>query len=87
MEFALPLDGDIQVGHVVQDELDHLLVSLFADMLDEAGGSELLAKLVRSQAILSEAVVEVVDDYGWQSASVNIRSSTGLVNATHRSRH
>jgi hypothetical protein len=61
-----PLDWDIEVCHVVKDELDHLLVAVLSDMLDEAGRSELFAKLVGSQAVLCEAVVEVIDDW-WRT--------------------
>ena len=52
------LDGDVEVGDVVQHEAHQLLVLLFADVLDEAVGGQLLAQLVGSQAVLGEAEVE-----------------------------
>ena len=52
------LDGDVQVGDVVQHEAHQLLVLLLADVLDEAVGGELLAELVGRQAVLGEAEVE-----------------------------
>jgi hypothetical protein len=42
----------------VQDEVDEMLVLVLADPLDEAVGGELLAELVRRQAVLGEAEVE-----------------------------
>lgn len=52
------LDGDVQVGNVVQAESDQLLVLVLADPLDEAVGGELRAVLVCRQAVLGEAEVE-----------------------------
>lgn len=52
------LDGDVEVRHVVQDEVDELLVLVLADPLDEAVGRQRLAQLVRRQAVLGEAEVE-----------------------------
>jgi hypothetical protein len=52
------LDGDVQVGNVVQDKVGQLLVLVLADPLDEAVGGQRLAQLVRGQAVLGEAVVE-----------------------------
>lgn len=56
------LDGDIEVSKVVQAEVGKLLPLVLADPLDEAAGGELLAELVRRQAVLREAVVEEGDD-------------------------
>ena len=52
------LDGDVEVGDVVQDELDQLLVLVLADPLDEAVGLELLTELDGCEAVLGEAEVE-----------------------------
>lgn len=41
------LDGDIEVGNVVQAEVGKLLPLVLADPLDETVGGELLAELVR----------------------------------------
>lgn len=60
-----PLDGDVQVGNVVEDELYHLLVVLLTEVPDEGLGRELLTELVGRQAVLGEAVVEVIDDCMW----------------------
>jgi hypothetical protein len=57
-----PLDGDIQVGDVMQDELDKLLVLLLSNVTDERGSRELLAELVGDKTVLREAVVKVIDD-------------------------
>lgn len=56
------LDGDVEVGNVVQAEVGKLLPLVLADPLDEAVGRELLAQLVRRQAVLGEAVVEEGDN-------------------------
>lgn len=52
------LDGDVQVGNVVQDEVGKLLVLVLTNPLDKAVGGERLAQLVCGQAVLGEAVVE-----------------------------
>ena len=52
------LDGDVEVGDVVQAEVGELLVLFLAEPLDEAVGGELLAQLVGRQAVLAEAEVE-----------------------------
>lgn len=57
-----PLDGDVEVGNVVEDEADELLVLVLAEVLDEALALERLAELDRRQAVLSEAVVKVARD-------------------------
>jgi len=53
----------------VEDELDELLVARLAEELDERLGCERLAQLDRSQAILGEAIVEVIPDCNQQAAS------------------
>lgn len=52
------LDGDVEVGNVVQTEVGKLLPLVLADPLDEAVGGELLAELEGRQTVLGEAVVE-----------------------------
>lgn len=52
------LDGDVQVGNVVQDKVGKLLVLILTNPLDEAVGGERLTQLVCGQAVLGEAVVE-----------------------------
>lgn len=52
------LDGDVQVGNVVQDEAHQLLVLVLADILDEAVGGQRVAELVGGKAILGKAEVE-----------------------------
>jgi hypothetical protein len=58
-----PLDGDVHVGNVVEDEVDERLVLLLADKLDERLGRERLAELVRRQAVLGKAEVKAADDW------------------------
>lgn len=53
-----PLDGDVEVGDVVQAEVGQLLPPVLAQPLDEAVGGQLLAELVRREAVLGEAEVE-----------------------------
>lgn len=62
LDESAPLDGDVEIGDVVQAEVDELLVVLLADVLDEAAGGQLLAELVCGQAVLGEAPVEEGDD-------------------------
>ena len=52
------LHRDVQVGDVVQDELDQLLVVVLADPLDEAVRRERHAHADGRQAVLREAEVE-----------------------------
>lgn len=56
------LDGDIQIGDVVQAEVDELLVLVLANPLDEAVGLQRRAKLEGRQSILGEAEVEELGD-------------------------
>lgn len=56
------LDGDVEVGDVVQDEVDELLVLLVADPLDEARAGKRLAQLPGRQPVLAEAEVEHARD-------------------------
>ena len=62
LDKGAPLDGDVEVGDVVQAEVDELLVLLLADPLDEAVGRQGLAELEGRQAVLGETVVEEGDD-------------------------
>jgi hypothetical protein len=57
-----PLDGDVQVGNVVQDKLDELLVFLLSNMTDEGSPGQFLAELVGDETVLGETIVKVVDD-------------------------
>jgi hypothetical protein len=52
------LDGDVEVGNVVEAKVDELLVLVLADPLDEAVGGQGLAELVGDEAVLGEAKVE-----------------------------
>ena len=52
------LDGNIEIGNVVQAEVGKILPLVLANPLDEAVRGELLAELEGSQAVLREAVVE-----------------------------
>lgn len=58
LDKSSPLDGDVEVGDVVQAEVCELLVLGLADPADEAVGGEGLAELVGREAVLGEAVVE-----------------------------
>lgn len=57
-----PLNRDVHVGDVVEDEVDKRLVLLLAEKLDERLGRERLTELVRCQAVLGKAKVKVVED-------------------------
>lgn len=57
-----PLDGNVDIGEVSHDPVDHLLVLVLSDVFDERVAWELIAELVSGQTVLGEAVVEVVDD-------------------------
>jgi hypothetical protein len=54
--------GDLEVGNVVQDELDELLVRLLANPLDERRRGERDAHAVCGQTVLGEAEVEEAGD-------------------------
>jgi hypothetical protein len=58
LDEGTPLDGDVQVRDVVQAEVGELLPAVLAELLDEGVGRQLLAQLVRRQAVLREAEVE-----------------------------
>lgn len=58
LDESTALHGDVQVGDVVQDELDQLLVVVLADPLDEAVRRERHAHADGRQAVLREAKVE-----------------------------
>lgn len=82
-ERNVPLDGDVEVGDVVQDEPDELLVLFLAEPLDKALRLELLAETDRSQAVLGKAKVKVVGDC---SSSPNRAFSANNVRQRHRER-
>ena len=42
----LPLDGDVEIGNVMEDELDHLLVLFFTNPSNEGLRGKFLASLV-----------------------------------------
>lgn len=52
------LDGEVEVGDVVQDEADELLVGVLAQPLDEAVARQRRPHLVRREPVLAEAEVE-----------------------------
>jgi hypothetical protein len=52
------LHGDIQIGHVVQDELHQFLVFIFTEPFDEGVRGEREPRLVGCEAVLCEAEVE-----------------------------
>lgn len=52
------LDGEVEVGDVMEAEVGEFLVLVLADPLDEGVGLEGLAELVGSEAVLGEAKVE-----------------------------
>lgn len=58
---SVPLDGNINVGNIVQNEVRKTFVALLSDKADERLCGQLLAKLVRSQPVLSEEVIELID--------------------------
>lgn len=72
-ERDVPLDGDVEVGDVVQDEPDELLVLFLAEPLDKALRLELLAETDRSQAVLGKAKVKVVGDCRRAFSANNVR--------------
>lgn len=58
----VPPDRDLNIGKVVEEELDKLLVLLLAEELDERLRLEGLSELDGSESILGKAVVEVLGD-------------------------
>ncbi len=61
-ELFLPLDWDVEVGNLVEDELYERLVLVLPEELDERLRRESLAELDGGEAVLSEAVVKVIPD-------------------------
>ena len=59
---VLPLDGNVHVCDVVQDELDQLLVLFLADPFDERLRFQSFTKLDGSQAVFGKAEIKVVRD-------------------------
>lgn len=64
---GIPLDRNVQVGQIVEDEVDHLLILVFAEPTDERLRSQLFAHLESCQAILSECIVKVILCYSGAS--------------------
>jgi len=62
--------GDLEVGNVVQDELDELLVGLLANPLDEGCRGERDTHTVCGQTVLGEAEVEEAGDGDGSSAEL-----------------
>lgn len=58
LDKGAPLDGDVQVRHVVQDELDQLLVLRLADPLDEAVRRQGHAALEGREPVFGKAEIE-----------------------------
>ena len=52
------LDRDVQIGHVVQDELDELLILLLTDPCDEGSAGQWLAHPICDEAVLRETIVK-----------------------------
>ena len=53
---------NIEIGNVVEDELDESLVVVLTDPLNERSGRKRRTHAVGGQTVLGEAVVEVVDN-------------------------
>jgi hypothetical protein len=58
----IPLDGNVEVGNVVQAKVGELFVLVLTNVRDEAGSVERLAELVGDEAVLGETKVDVVED-------------------------
>ena len=58
LDESAPLDGDVEVGNVVQAKVGELLPAVLAELGDEAVGGQGLAELEGGQAVLGEAKVE-----------------------------
>ena len=65
-----PLDGNIQIRNIMQDELDQLLVLVLPQPLNEAMARQRLSKLVRSQSVLRKRVVEEACDGDFRCAEL-----------------
>lgn len=57
-----PLNRNIQIRNIMQDELDQLLIPILANPIDEALARQQRAQLVRRQPVLGEAEVEARRD-------------------------
>jgi hypothetical protein len=63
VDVDIPLYWNVKVCHVVQDEVDELLVAFFAHVFDKRLGLKLFTQPIRRQAILCKCKVEIVDDW------------------------
>ena len=63
-----PLYWDINVREVVQYEVHEGLVPILAEELDERLRGELLAQLIRREAVLAKEIIKIVDCLGRMTA-------------------
>ena len=57
---GVPLDGNVEISDIMQDEAAELLVLLLAEPFNEAVAGEVLSQTNSRKAVLSEAVVEQI---------------------------
>ena len=63
-----PLYGNIEIGDVAQTEIGKRFVTLLAKELDERLRGELLAQLIRREAVLAKEIIKIVDCLGRMTA-------------------
>jgi hypothetical protein len=76
------LDGDVEVGDIVEAEVGELLVLVFADPADEAVRGKGLAQLEGRQAVLGEAKIEESrnGNAGWLAELLLLLLQVGAAN-------
>lgn len=74
------LDWNIQVGNVVKNELDQLLVVVLANVIDESLGSERDTRLVCGETVLCETEIKERGD--WNRSRTELFLLLGKIGAT-----
>ncbi len=62
---SVPLNRDVQVRHVMQDEVNKLFIAFFSDKLDERLRLKWFAQSICSEPILRECKIEIIDGCGF----------------------
>ena len=62
MKFSIPFNGDVEIGDVVEAEVDELLQLFLAEVVLDGARVNQLAVVVTDESVLAERVVDKVED-------------------------